>query len=135
AGAPRVFVLACPRHPPLLPTFVSWRRPFSPLLATLICLWDISIPTHLFTWNQRPAMQVWPAIDLRGGKCVRLQQGDYGRETVFGDDPAAMARQWVDAGAEHLHLVDLDGARAGFVENWAAIEAIVAAAGIPCELG
>jgi phosphoribosylformimino-5-aminoimidazole carboxamide ribotide isomerase len=80
-------------------------------------------------------MQIWPAIDLRGGKCVRLQQGDYDRETVFGDDPAAMARQWVDAGAEYLHLVDLDGARAGFVENWAAIEAIVAAAGIPCELG
>ena len=80
-------------------------------------------------------MQIWPAIDLRGGKCVRLQQGDYDRETIFGDDPAAMARQWVDAGAEHLHLVDLDGARAGFVENWAAIEAIVAAAGIPCELG
>ncbi len=80
-------------------------------------------------------MQIWPAIDLRGGKCVRLQQGDYDRETVFGDDPAAMARQWVDAGAEYLHLVDLDGARAGFVENWAAIEAIVAASGIPCELG
>jgi phosphoribosylformimino-5-aminoimidazole carboxamide ribotide isomerase len=80
-------------------------------------------------------MQIWPAIDLRGGKCVRLQQGDYDRETVFGDDPAAMARQWVDAGAEYLHLVDLDGARAGFVENWAAIESIVAAAKIPCELG
>ena len=43
-------------------------------------------------------MQVWPAIDLRAGKCVRLQQGDYGRETVFGDDPAAMARHWVDEG-------------------------------------
>jgi len=80
-------------------------------------------------------MQIWPAIDLRGGKCVRLQQGDYDRETIFGDDPAAMARQWVEAGAEYLHLVDLDGARAGVVENWAAIEAIVAAAGIPCELG
>jgi phosphoribosylformimino-5-aminoimidazole carboxamide ribotide isomerase len=80
-------------------------------------------------------MQIWPAIDLRGGKCVRLQQGDYDRETIFGDDPAAMARQWVEAGAEYLHLVDLDGARAGFVENWAAIEAIVAAAKIPCELG
>ena len=44
-------------------------------------------------------MEIWPAIDLRGGKCVRLQQGDYGRETVFGDDPAAMARHWVDEGA------------------------------------
>lgn len=80
-------------------------------------------------------MQIWPAIDLRGGQCVRLQQGDYGRETVFGNDPAAMARHWADQGGEYLHLVDLDGARAGRVENWAAIEAIVAAVNIPCELG
>ena len=80
-------------------------------------------------------MEIWPAIDLRGGKCVRLQQGDYQRETVFGEDPAAMARHWVAEGAEHLHLVDLDGARSGQVENLASIRAIVAAAGIPCELG
>ena len=58
-------------------------------------------------------MQVWPAIDLRGGNCVRLEQGDYGRETVFGEDPAAMARRWGSEGAEYLHLVDLDGARDG----------------------
>ena len=82
-----------------------------------------------------PGMQIWPAIDLRGGKCVRLEQGDYGRETVFGDDPAAMARHWGDQGAEYLHLVDLDGARAGRVENWSAIEAILSAVNIPCELG
>ena len=80
-------------------------------------------------------MQIWPAIDLRGGKCVRLQQGDYDRETVFGDDPAAMARHWVDQGAEHLHLVDLDGARAGHIENWASVTAILAAVSVPCELG
>ncbi len=80
-------------------------------------------------------MQIWPAIDLRGGQCVRLQQGDYGRETVFGNDPAAMARHWADQGGEYLHLVDLDGARAGRVENWASIESIVAAVDIPCELG
>lgn len=80
-------------------------------------------------------MQIWPAIDLRGGKCVRLEQGDYDREKVFGDDPAAMARHWVDEGAEFLHLVDLDGARGGRVENWPAIEAIVSAVEIPCELG
>jgi phosphoribosylformimino-5-aminoimidazole carboxamide ribotide isomerase len=80
-------------------------------------------------------MQIWPAIDLRGGKCVRLEQGDYGREKVFGDDPAAMARHWVEEGAEFLHLVDLDGARAGRVENWPAIEAIVSSVEIPCELG
>ena len=80
-------------------------------------------------------MQVWPAIDLRGGKCVRLQQGDYGRETVFGDDPAAMARHWVDSGADRLHLVDLDGARDGRLANGSAIEAILAAVDVPCQLG
>ena len=80
-------------------------------------------------------MQIWPAIDLRDGKCVRLQQGDYARETVFGEDPAAMARHWVDQGGEFLHLVDLDGARAGKVENWQSIEAILAAVKVPCELG
>ena len=72
-------------------------------------------------------MQVWPAIDLRGGKCVRLQQGDYGRETVFGDDPAAMARHWVDEGAECLHLVDLDGAKAGRPANLESVRAILKA--------
>ncbi len=80
-------------------------------------------------------MQIWPAIDLRGGKCVRLEQGDYRRETVFGDDPAAMARHWVDQGGEFLHLVDLDGARGGRVENWASLEAILSAVSVPCELG
>ncbi len=80
-------------------------------------------------------MQIWPAIDLRGGKCVRLQQGDYARETVFGDDPAAMARHWVDQGGQYLHLVDLDGAKAGSVANWKSLEAIVEAVEVPCELG
>ena len=80
-------------------------------------------------------MQIWPAIDLLGGKCVRLQQGDYNRETVFGDDPAAMARRWVDEGAECLHLVDLDGARDGTSANREAVAAILAAIDIPCELG
>ena len=80
-------------------------------------------------------MDIWPAIDLRGGKCVRLQQGDYARETVFGEDPAAMARHWVDLGAECLHLVDLDGARFGRPANLASVEAIVRAVDIPCELG
>ncbi len=81
-------------------------------------------------------MEVWPAIDLRGGKCVRLQQGDYDRETVFGDDPAAMARHWQDQGARCLHLVDLDGARDGSLVNLASVQAIVAAVpGLRCELG
>jgi phosphoribosylformimino-5-aminoimidazole carboxamide ribotide isomerase len=80
-------------------------------------------------------MQIWPAIDLRGGKCVRLRQGDYSRETIYGDDPAEVARRWVAAGATCLHLVDLDGARDGAIVNLKAIEAIVAAARVPCELG
>jgi phosphoribosylformimino-5-aminoimidazole carboxamide ribotide isomerase len=80
-------------------------------------------------------MQIWPAIDLRGGKCVRLQQGDYARETVFADDPVSMARQLVDGGAECLHLVDLDGAREGKPVNLDSIRAIVDAVEVPCELG
>jgi phosphoribosylformimino-5-aminoimidazole carboxamide ribotide isomerase len=80
-------------------------------------------------------MQIWPAIDIRGGMCVRLEQGDYARETVFGEDPARMAQTWVEQGAACLHLVDLDGARAGNVQNWASVEAIVRAVAVPCELG
>ncbi len=80
-------------------------------------------------------MQIWPAIDLRGGKCVRLMQGDYDRETVFGDDPAEMARRWVDEGARHLHLVDLDGARDGRLANREAVASILSAVQIPCEIG
>ena len=70
-------------------------------------------------------MELWPAIDLRGGQCVRLQQGDYDRETVFGSDPAEMARHWVDQGARHLHLVDLDGARDGKPGNLESIKQIL----------
>jgi phosphoribosylformimino-5-aminoimidazole carboxamide ribotide isomerase len=80
-------------------------------------------------------MQIWPAIDLRGGKCVRLQQGDYNRETVFGDDPAAMALHWTQAGARFLHLVDLDGARDGLGVNRSAVANILKAVSVPCELG
>jgi phosphoribosylformimino-5-aminoimidazole carboxamide ribotide isomerase len=80
-------------------------------------------------------LEIIPAIDLRGGKCVRLRQGDYARETVFGDDPAEMARRWEQGGARRLHLVDLDGAKAGRPENVAALRAIVAACRIPCQMG
>lgn len=80
-------------------------------------------------------MQVIPAIDLRGGRCVRLKQGDYGQETVFGDDPAAMARRWEDEGATRIHLVDLDGAKAGRPVNVDAVKAIVARVKVPCQLG
>ena len=80
-------------------------------------------------------MQIIPAIDIRGGQCVRLRQGDYDRETVFGDDPVAMACRWADAGAQRLHLVDLDGARAGKPVNQDAIRNIVKSVDIPCQLG
>jgi phosphoribosylformimino-5-aminoimidazole carboxamide ribotide isomerase len=62
-------------------------------------------------------MIIFPAIDIRGGKCVRLVQGDYARETVFGDRPADMARRWLEEGAAALHIVDLDGARSGSSDN------------------
>lgn len=80
-------------------------------------------------------MEIWPAIDLLGGKCVRLQQGDYNRETVYGDDPAEMAKRWVEEGADCLHLVDLDGAKDGSLKNRDAISAIISAVSIPCEVG
>jgi phosphoribosylformimino-5-aminoimidazole carboxamide ribotide isomerase len=80
-------------------------------------------------------MLILPAIDLRGGLCVRLRQGDYDRETVFGDDPVAMARRWVDLGAPALHLVDLDGARLGRPVNGDVVRLIVEASGVPCQLG
>jgi phosphoribosylformimino-5-aminoimidazole carboxamide ribotide isomerase len=80
-------------------------------------------------------MQIIPAIDLRGGKCVRLRQGDYAQETVFGDDPVEMAVRWARDGAGRLHLVDLDGARAGQPVNVDAVRAIVRSVGIPCQLG
>ena len=79
-------------------------------------------------------MQIYPAIDLRGGQCVRLRQGDYAQETVFGD-PAAMAARWLAEGANYLHLVDLDGAKEGRPINGPSVRAIVKAAGIPCQLG
>ncbi|MER3416925.1 MAG: 1-(5-phosphoribosyl)-5-((5-phosphoribosylamino)methylideneamino)imidazole-4-carboxamide isomerase, partial [Gemmataceae bacterium] len=80
-------------------------------------------------------MWVIPAIDLRGGRCVRLRQGDFTRETVFSDDPVAVARRWAQAGAPRLHLVDLDGARLGQPVHSAVIESIVRAVSIPCQLG
>ncbi|WP_448572520.1 1-(5-phosphoribosyl)-5-[(5-phosphoribosylamino)methylideneamino]imidazole-4-carboxamide isomerase [Trichothermofontia sp.] len=70
-------------------------------------------------------MEIIPAIDLLGGKCVRLYQGDYGQVEQFGDDPAQVAMQWVAQGATRLHLVDLDGAKAGEPVNLPAIAAIL----------
>jgi len=78
--------------------------------------------------------EVIPAIDIRGGRCVRLLQGDYDRETVYGDDPAAVAREWEAQGAPRLHVVDLDGAREGRPVNRAEVAAICEAVSIPVEV-
>jgi phosphoribosylformimino-5-aminoimidazole carboxamide ribotide isomerase len=82
-------------------------------------------------------MLLIPAIDLKDGHCVRLQQGDMAKATTFSEDPAAMARQWLDKGARRLHLVDLNGAFAGKPQNFAAVKAILKAVGddIPVQLG
>ena len=80
-------------------------------------------------------MIVVPAIDLRGGRCVRLRQGDYARETVFGDDPVEMALRWQASGARLLHIVDLDGAREGCPQQADVVGAIVAALRIPVQVG
>jgi phosphoribosylformimino-5-aminoimidazole carboxamide ribotide isomerase len=80
-------------------------------------------------------MEIIPAIDLRDGKCVRLRQGDYKQETIFSKDPVIVAKRWVAEGAARLHLVDLDGARAGKPVNHEVIHSIVEAAGVPCQAG
>jgi phosphoribosylformimino-5-aminoimidazole carboxamide ribotide isomerase len=80
-------------------------------------------------------MQVWPAIDLRGGKCVRLRQGDYQQETIFAESPAAVAQQFADQGAQQLHIVDLEGAREGLPVNLPSVQEILESVQIECELG
>ena len=80
-------------------------------------------------------MKLYPAIDLKDGKCVRLLQGDYNEVTVYGDNPAEMAKKWESLGGDYLHIVDLDGAKEGKGINDAAIKAIVEAINIPIELG
>ena len=84
----------------------------------------MSVPTPLF-----------PAIDLRGGLCVRLMQGDYGRETVYGDDPVTQALAFQEAGAAWLHIVDLDAARTGEPVNRSVVAAVAAALDIPVQTG
>jgi len=80
-------------------------------------------------------MQIFPAIDLRGGQVVRLYQGDYDQETVYGADPKAQARAFIDAGAQYLHVVDLDGARDGTAANFDSIAAIAGQGGLYIEAG
>src|SRR6187200_1105777 len=79
--------------------------------------------------------EIVPAVDLKAGRCVRLVQGRADAETVFSDDPVAMARRWVEAGARRLHVVDLDGARAGRSENLPVVRQIAAAVPVPVQLG
>jgi phosphoribosylformimino-5-aminoimidazole carboxamide ribotide isomerase len=79
-------------------------------------------------------MEVIPAVDIRGGRCVRLYQGDYDRETVFSEDPVAMARHWERLGAPRLHVVDLDGARAGQPVNDHIIAELLSAIAIPVQV-
>jgi phosphoribosylformimino-5-aminoimidazole carboxamide ribotide isomerase len=78
---------------------------------------------------------IFPAIDLKDGKVVRLQQGRADAVTVYGDDPGAVARRWEDEGARYLHVVDLDGAFEGEPRNWDAVRAILRAVQIPIQLG
>ncbi len=80
-------------------------------------------------------MDFYPAIDLRDGKCVRLYQGDYGQETVYGDDPVAQARAFESAGAPWIHVVDLDAARTGEPVNRAVIADIAAGVAVPVQTG
>jgi phosphoribosylformimino-5-aminoimidazole carboxamide ribotide isomerase len=80
-------------------------------------------------------MLILPAIDIRNGKCVRLQQGDYNQETVYADSPVEMAKHWEQQGAQFLHIVDLDGAKYGQPTNFPIIRNIAQSINIPIELG
>ena len=80
-------------------------------------------------------MQIFPAIDLRGGQVVRLYQGDYDKMTVYGQDPCAYARDFIAAGAKYLHVVDLDGAKDGTLANFETIAAIAKQGGLYIEVG
>jgi phosphoribosylformimino-5-aminoimidazole carboxamide ribotide isomerase len=80
-------------------------------------------------------MEIIPAVDIRGGKCVRLYQGDYNQQTVFDDDPVTAALTWYSQGARWLHIVDLDGAAAGKPQNMDVVEDIIKQSGLFIELG
>lgn len=80
-------------------------------------------------------MILFPAIDIRDGKCVRLTQGDYNQEQIYSDSPVDMAKQWESEGAEYIHVVDLDGAKTGDMANLKTIESIVQAVQLPVQVG
>ena len=80
-------------------------------------------------------MIIFPAIDIRGGKCVRLEEGRFDKETIFAENPVEAARRWVEAGSKWLHIVDLDGARAGKPVNLKVVEEIAGTFDVRCQLG
>ena len=80
-------------------------------------------------------MRLYPAIDIRNGKCVRLKQGDFNEVTVYNEDPVAVAKMWAEAGAEYIHVVDLDGALAGSAVNLKVIGDIAKQTGLPVQTG
>ena len=80
-------------------------------------------------------MRLFAAVDIRGGRCVRLHQGDYGQETVYGDDPVATAVELAGAGADWIHVVDLDAARSGVPVNRPVVAAVAAAVEVPVQAG
>lgn len=90
---------------------------------------------HIIPDGKRPEIEIIPAIDLRKGRCVRLYQGNYSRETVFSDDPFDVALKWQSIGAPRLHVVDLDGAASGEIQNLEIIRDIARAMLIPVQLG
>lgn len=88
-----------------------------------------------YLYNQGVKVIIYPAIDLKDKKCVRLKQGKFDRVKVYSDDPAQMAKKWVDQGAKYLHVVDLDGAKDGVPVNLSIVEDIIESAKIPVQLG
>src|SRR6188768_990869 len=80
-------------------------------------------------------MTIIPAIDIINGKCVRLTRGDYNQKIIYNDDPVEVARQFKDAGIESLHIVDLDGAKAGTIINFKVLENVAAATGLVIDFG
>jgi phosphoribosylformimino-5-aminoimidazole carboxamide ribotide isomerase len=93
----------------------------------------ISVESRRAQW--RTVFTPIPAVDIRGGRCVRLVQGDFARETRYADDPVEMARHWVDQGAQRLHVVDLDGARLGVRANAVTISCLLKAVSVPVQVG
>src|SRR5579859_5998945 len=113
-----------------------WRRSSTPRrVPTWVCG---SIGTSVASRRAQQnvtGFQPIPAVDIRAGRCVQLVQGDFARETAYGDDPAEMARHWEAEGAQRLHVVDLDGARDGVRANASVIAKLLHAVNIPVQVG